>query len=482
MRSLLRKLTLAAWGSRPPERRRSEAGFSLPERRSSEAGFTLIELLVSALVLVVLGAAVAESLISTASVSGDERRHSQAAEIAQQDQERLRGLSVAQLNSLGQVPPRTVTVGGTTYTVTSTSRFLNNTGGPSCQPGAAAYFKIDSKVDWSPNLRGAVVVESIIAPPAGGTIRAQVVDQIGSPVAGVTVSASGPDVESAPTDTTGCAVLSGLPSGSYGVTYGTQGYVDPDGNLSPPNITAQVTSTGNSTPSTDPVTMGLAGTFVGNFKAYAGGNATAGGEADYLSWYGSGAAVQMTNSKSAQSTSTQPATSIASTGLFPFAFTPTTTPTYTNNYQVWAGECPQMQPPAGVNTLSVPPGSTQNSPGLTVAEPELDVLVYNSAPTRIKPSHVKITFTSSTGPNCSDSWQPTLSPTADTNPKGVLANPGQPFVTSTTGASASGFTGTMTVCADNGSVHKTSTPLSDSYSAPTQVPIDLGSGTSPGLC
>ena len=326
MRSLLRKPTIAAWRSR------------LSERGRSEDGFTLIELLVSSLVLVALGAAVAESLISTAYVSGDQRRHSQAAEIAQQDQERLRGLSVSQLNTLNQVPARTVTVGGTAYTVTSTARFLNNTGGPSCLPGAAAYFKIDSKVDWSPNPRGPVLVESIIAPPAGGTIRATVVNQIANPLAGVTVAASGPDVESAPTDSNGCAVLSGLPSGSYAVTYSAQGYVDLDGNLSPPNISAQVTSTGNSTPSTDPVTMGLAGTFTGIFKAYAGGNPTGGGEADYLSWYGAGAALQMTNSNNAQSASTQVAPSIASTGLFPFAFTPTTTPTYTNNYQVWAGK------------------------------------------------------------------------------------------------------------------------------------------------
>ena len=136
----------------------------------------------------------------------------------------------------------------------------------------------------------------------------------------------------------------------------------------------------------------------------------------------------------------------------------------------------------GVNQLTVPPGSAQNSPGVTVAEPELDVLVYYKAPTRIKPSHVKMTFTSSTGPICSYSWQATISPTADTNATGALANTGQPFVTSTSGASASGFTGYMSVCADNGSVHKTSTPVTDSYSAVTQVPIDLNSGTSSGVC
>jgi type II secretory pathway pseudopilin PulG len=454
-----------------------------PALGDSEAGFTLIELLVSSLILVSIGAAVAQSLIATAYVSGDQRRHSQAAGIAQQDQERLRGLSVAQLNSLNQVPPRTVNVGGTNYTVTSSSRFLNNTGGPSCQPGAAAYFKIDSSVTWTPNPRGPILVESIIAPPAGGTVRAQVLDQIGGPLQGVSVSASGPDVESAPTDNTGCAVLSGLASGSYAITYAAQGYVDRDGNLSPPNITAQVTSTGNTSPSQDPVTMGLAGTFTGNFKAYAGGAATgAGGEADYLSWYGAGSALSMTGSNSAKSASSLPANTIASTALFPFAFTPTTTPSYANNYQVWAGKCRQMQPPAGINPLSVSPGSTQNVPGVTVAEPELDLFVYNGA-TRIAPSNVKITFTSLSGTLCSYSWQPTiLSTGATTNTKGVLANPGQPFVTSTPNLSASNLTGTMAICADNGSVHKTASSVTDSYTAPTAVSIDLAAGTSSGKC
>ena len=157
--------------------------------KRSEAGFSLIELLVSALLLVSIGAATAEALIATTYISGDQRRHSQAAQIAQDDQERIRGLSVAQLNSLNQASTRTVTVGGTSYTVTSTSKFLNNTGGPSCIPGAAAYFQIVTAVDWTSNKRGPVVTESIIAPPAGGTIRATVKDQLGGPLPGVSVSA-----------------------------------------------------------------------------------------------------------------------------------------------------------------------------------------------------------------------------------------------------------------------------------------------------
>jgi Tfp pilus assembly protein PilV len=450
----------------------------------AEDGFTMIELLVSSLILVFIGAAVAEALIATAFFSSDQRRRSQASQLAQQDQERLRGLSVAQLNSLNTVAPRTVTVGGTAYTITSSSRFLNNTGGPSCIPGAAAYFKIDSSVNWAANKRAPVVVESIIAPPAGGTIRAQVWDQVGAGLPGVSVAANGPDYEIAPTDSNGCAVLSGLPTGNYNVTYGLTGYVDPDGNSSPPGITATVSSTGNAIPTKDPVRMGQAGSVTGTFEAP--GSAGLHGEADTMSWYGAGSSLSMANSKSAQTSNGAVARSIASTAMFPFAFTGGSTPSYSNNYQVWAGACRQMQPPAGINQIGVAPGSTQS---VTVQQPEVDLFVKNGT-TRITPSHVKFSFSSTSGPSCNDSWVPTILPpppatvNATNSTTGVLANPGQPFASPTTtgpNASASGYTGQTTVCVDNITSHK-SANVNDSYSGPTSVTIDLSSGTSLGLC
>ncbi len=444
--------------------------------KRSEAGFSLIELLVSALLLVSIGAATAEALIATTYISGDQRRHSQAAQIAQDDQERIRGLSVAQLNSLNQASTRTVTVGGTSYTVASTTKFLNNTGGPSCIPGAAAYFQIVTAVDWTSNKRGPVVTESIIAPPAGGTIRATVRDQLGAGVPGVSVSADGPDVETAPTDTTGCAVLSGLPAGTYDVTYAKQGFVDPNGLDSPPNVKATVTSTGNSTPSPDPVSMGLAGTFTATFQAFVGSNQTDTGEADYVSWYGAGGAQSMDDSNHAPAAAAGMATTLGSSGLYPFAFAG---PSYVGNYQVWAGKCRQMQPPAGINVLSVAPGSNQSP---IVREPEFDLLVTNGGSGRIKPTHVKMTFANTSGPSCTDVWHPSIASDAATNAHGVLTNAGQPFMTATANVSASTYTGSMLVCVDNGSRSKTVGPVTDSYAAVTSLTIDLSSNTSGTLC
>jgi Tfp pilus assembly protein PilV len=446
--------------------------------KDSEAGFTLIEMLVSSLLIVAIGAAVAQALVASAYLSGDQRRRSEAAQIAQQDQERLRGLSVAQLNSLNQVAPRSVAVAGSTFTVSSTSQFLDTTGGPSCNPGAAAYFKIVSTVNWASNARKPVTTESIVAPPAGGTIRAQVQDETGSPLPNVTVSANGPDVESASTDSAGCAILSGLPSGSYALTYSLAGYVDRNGASPLTGINATVSSTGNSIPSTNPVVMGKAGYVTAVFGIPAGTTTWPGGEADYLSWYGAGSGASMASPKSLPSTSPAPvAPSLSTGGLFPFIFTPGG---YASNYQIWAGKCVQMEPPAGVDKFTVGPGSSQT---FTVQEPELDLFVLKAG-VRVKPDHVKITYTSTSGsPSCTDTWQPTVASNADTNARGALANPGQPFATSTANLSASGYTGTMAVCADAGGLRNTISSVTDSFAAPTTVNLDVkGSGSSAGTC
>jgi hypothetical protein len=55
-------------------------------------------------------------------------------------------------------------------------------------------------------------------------------------------------------------------------------------------------------------------------------------------------------------------------------------------------------------------------------------------------------------------------------------------VTSTPNLSQSTYTGTMSICADNGSRSKTVTGQTDSYTAATTVNIDLSSGTSATLC
>ena len=99
--------------------------------------------------------------------------------------------------------------------------------------------------------------------------------------------------------------------------------------------------------------MGLAGTFTATFQAFAGITQTDTGEADYVSWYGNGGVQSMDNSNYAPSTAAGVATTLGSAGLYPFAFAG---PSYVGNYQVWAGKCRQMRPPAGINVTQRRPG------------------------------------------------------------------------------------------------------------------------------
>ena len=462
--------------------------------RNQENGFTLIEVLVTALLVALIAAATATALIATAAMSADERHRTQAGEIADQDQQRLRGLSAQQLGGLDQ--NRVVTLDGTAYQVTSTATFLNSAGGTTCGSpgsGAAAYFRIVSTVNWNANeipgsggnREPAVVAESVITPPAGGTLLAQVEDQTEAGLAGVTVTANGPDYASGVTDSTGCTELAALDAGAYTVTFADPGYVDPDGDPSPLTGSATVTATGTSRPSTNPVTMGLAGTINASFTAAGTAGNLTGQQANALSWFGNGTSSRMSDYET-NTPSTLPATLIPTTGtigLFPFMFTG---PSYSGNYQVWAGPCQQMEPPAGIDKITVSPGSSQTA---SVQEPALDIVVEDLG-VRTKPAAISLSFQSTSGTTCDNTWYPPIASDAATDANGSLASPGQPFAgTATTGstASASGYTGTYQVCADASILGITrkvtvSNLTNTNFTTPTVLTINLTATAQLGSC
>jgi hypothetical protein len=470
---------------------------SVPSRRSSaarETGFTVIEVLMTALLVALIAAASATALIATAYTRADERHRTQAGEIAEQDQERMRGLSAEQLNGLSQ--NRVVTLDGTAYQVNSTATFLNSSGGTSCGSpgsGATAYFKVVSTVNWTANVvpgSGAnreppIVAESVITPPVGGTLLAQVEDQTDSGLSGVTVTASGPDYASGTTDSTGCTELAALGAGSYSLTFTAAGYVDPNGDPSPLTGSATVTATGTSRPSTNPVIMGLAGTLSAKFTAAGNAGNLSGQQANALSWFGNGTSSRMSEYATNTPAST-PATLIPASGtiaLFPFTFTG---PSYASNYQVWAGPCQQMEPPAGIDKVTVSPGSSQVA---SVQEPALDIVVENTG-SRIAPAAVSLSFQSTSGTACNTLWYPPIASDAGTDANGSLASPGQPFATTaTTGstASASGYTGTYQICADASISGKTrdvtvSSVTNTNFATPTVVTINITSSSPRGSC
>jgi hypothetical protein len=441
----------------------------------------MVELIVSAVIIALLGAAMAQALIASGHLSADQRHRAVADELAQQDQERLRGLSSQELDDVdGQA--RGVSLDGTSYTITSTARFLSTSGSSSCGSsgtGAAAYYRTSSSATWGGNLRGAVVEDGVVTPHDGGVLLTQVHDQTDSALSGVTVAASGPDYETSTTNSDGCAVLAGLKAGSYTLTLTKAGYIDANGNASPLTRSAIVTSSGTAAPTGgNPIDMAQPGAINAVFTSE-GGTLT-GQQADALSWIGAGSTYGMSSPSSYGPVT--PASTLPTSGgesLYPYAFTG---PSYTDNYRVWAGKCPQMQPPTGIGEASVAPGSSQT---LSIAEPALNVVVSYGG-VRVAPAHVKLSFTSTSGTSCTDSWSAPVAASAATSANGSLASPGQPFVSSATSGStesASTYAGTLAVCADYQSHELTVSNLTNTnFTGSTLVTVPILSTSTSGTC
>ena len=344
-------------------RDRGPIAASLRARAADERGISLVEVLVSALIVALIATAVAVALIAGADTDADQRYRSQAAELAQQDQERLKGLSALQLTDLA--PPnqetRTVTLNGIPYQITSTANFLNSTGGAACGStgaGAAAYYQVISQVTWGINHRGPVTSQSLITPPAGGTLLTDVEDQTGAPLPGVSVERPpAPTRRRRTTDSSGLRDLlrprprrlharahrrrvrrSRRRSGESAQRLG-DGHQHRHGDAERRQPDHPRDWPGRSTPTSPPTV----GTLTGQ-------------QADAVSWYGAGTSDSMSIYKyqrygasaptdvpchvhhrvlrRARVDSRRPARS----PLFPFEFTG---PSYTGNYAVWAGPCRQ---------------------------------------------------------------------------------------------------------------------------------------------
>jgi Tfp pilus assembly protein PilV len=447
-------------------------------RVAQDDGFALIEILVSAILVAFISAAVADALISSAHLSGTERQRSQADQLVQQDQERLKGLSDQQLQGLSQT--RTVALDGYTYTVTSNSTFEGTSGASTCTSGSAAYFKVSSTVTGQPT--GTITDESIIRRTVDGGLRVQVDDESATnPLSGVPVKATGPSTATGTTDANGCFVFTGINPGNYSVAVTAAGYVDKDGNSTPPNINATVAATGIAPTSNTPLVIGKGGSITASF-ATSTTSQTFAVPGYYLSYFGSLGSSKMTAS-SVVLGSGVPASSIATAAshLFPFTTKQGSTYSYAGNYQVWAGKCTSEQPlspPPGLDVASVNPGAAVAA---TVGEPAIEAAITGNGTT---PLDVKMTYSDGT---CTDVWSPVAAVGPDPANGGALVFPAPFASNAANGDPASnvlGVASSVTVCVDykSGSKwHKWTFPATTtSFAAPTLLtpnPFDLSSTT-----
>ena len=213
----------------------------------------ILEAVICAALLIAVVIGVGAAIDGASAGSARDKARSVAAMLAEQDQERMRGMRPANLANYSAT--RTVTVDGAAYTVASSGDWVSDaTGGTeSCtmESRNADYLRIRSTV--TSNIVGRqtrpVVLQSLVAPPVGtqtagqGTLGVQVNDRNGAPVPNASVTITGSHTYSDLTSSVGCAIFANVPSGTYGVNLTHSGYVDPSGDAeSTGTVSAGVTN------------------------------------------------------------------------------------------------------------------------------------------------------------------------------------------------------------------------------------------------
>lgn len=402
-------------------------------RPRSDAGFALIEVVVSALILAVATGGVVKLLTASGRAEAQERNKAQAYALAQEDQARMRAMRIPALLTSVKGAPRQVTVGKTTYTVTSTASFINatseNTG---CGVGTSSddYLKVASEVTWA--TRGGfppIKLHSIINPPGGsldpgkGTLVINTVNAKEEPVSGVGVAGTGAGTFSGSTDSKGCIRFTDLNAGKYTLTTTKAGgYVDEDGN--PPG--ARQISVVGAASNTITIMYDIAGSAEVNFttRTSASNSALRATKAEGIVLVHNGMTAQQKLFKSSPLSTLQE--KVKATNLFPFK----------TAYAVYASGCLRQSS----ESSSPPYASVTVSPGANataaVQIPALFLTVRKSSPSgNLNASGAKVRI-DDTDPECTGSLIRNTT-TTSTTPTGTLSDPGLPWGTYQICASAS---------------------------------------------
>jgi Tfp pilus assembly protein PilV len=342
----------------PPQRR------SRRRKLAAETGDTLIEVLISAVLVVLVVVATLTGLNNTNRATSIDRARSQADALAQQDEDQLRSEPIAKLSELNR--SHTATENGTEYTITSTSEYISDaTSTSSCSSTnpSANYLQTTSKVTWRSLGAAKPVVESgIISPSPGSTLIVQATEA-GAPVQGASVAVTGSPSSTLETSSNGCAIFAVLP-GSFEINVSKAGYVDQNGypnSNEDASVTHSVYLTAENA-SKQAYALGQAGKLQVNFTN--GASAT---EGDTFVAYNSA----MTAFRQFGTVASYNATVSSPTTMFPF---PATSP-----YTVYAGTCeadlPSALLPSNTNpTVQVPAGATGI---VTVTAPPVNIKVMS---------------------------------------------------------------------------------------------------------
>jgi type II secretory pathway pseudopilin PulG len=445
---------------------------------TAEAGFILIEILVSALVLVIASAGVVALLQTTVRSQAEERHASEAYSLAQEDQARLSAMRIEDLLRLNQKPEeREITLNQTRFTVKSTGVGINDiTSAPSCGEGTykVNYVQVTSVVTW-PGMASPEKAKIVnkIAPLKGstnqenGSLAVSVTNQAQAPMPEVELSGGSGAIKGA-TDATGCAIFPNLLKGNYQLTASgaKTGLVNHMGASSEAKTVGVV---GGDT-IRQVFEFDRAGTIPVEFKYLDGSGKYVEGSGLEFAATADSIVVNSTGMESARIFSTSGgarSSAIKATPLFPFS----------SAYTIYAGSCESNKPGSGGAAAManvVAPAGGEAAP-VKLQLPALQLVVKNGI------SVVEGATITITDRACRDASNNLLKRTYTSNKKGLPSN-------SATGPAELGLPwGRYDICASasiSGSVRRKkveNVSVQSLTSTPT-VPIDLSSGTSSEPC
>jgi Tfp pilus assembly protein PilV len=453
-----------------------------------EAGIAIIEVLVSALVLVVFSLGVVTVLTGSSRATAQERHRTQANMLAEQELERVRSLRIADLVSLNSTryvlddgtqlttgcPTSGAQARQTCYTITARSQFQNEpaaTSGCSTGSGSRDYLLLTVNVSWTGMAPlHPVTASTIVSPPSGslvpnsGSVLVNVVDSRTAGISGVVLTGSGPGTFTGSTGPTGCVLWRNVPVGSYTMSVGgtASTMVDQDGNP-PSNQTVNVVDQSTNTVNLQYDRPGSIQGISFRTRTYGGGLVTSSADTvtvsasdmDQVKTYGTAGGTRRTSFNTTPS-------------LFPFTYP----------YSVYGGSCdrndPTSDPVAGgaFGSVTVPAGGT-GTVGSPIQLPSLLVTLWSGTSSTNRGSPVSggdVTVRESSPPT---GCGVTRTLTTNTNSSGqipVQGDVGLPY-------------GTYTVCANNSAASDRRTVSNQAVhnTSGTSLDIYLG-GTSGGSC
>lgn len=330
----------------------------------AETGSFLIEVMVTAVILLIVSAGVLSMLDNAGARSAEQRARAVAGNLAQNEQERLRALPLEELSN--NHSESTETVDTFEFQIESRAEWVTDGAGEaSCAvSGATAdYLRITTTVD-SPSLRGRAPtkLDSIVSPPARafgptqGSLAVQVNDAGGNPVEGLAVNVDGPATVSGVTNDTGCVLWGYLPAGNgYVITFSRVGWLDGSG-------VSNISRTESVTPEV-PRTAGF---------VYDRGGAL---RTRFETVPASGGVAKTTAPGTATLSHQGPPSSATA---YPVSAGQLTTPLlfpFTTEWSLWADSCAAARPTSPL-LRKVLPGQTVDTP--TIVLPSLDVKVVGS--------------------------------------------------------------------------------------------------------